>query len=158
MGLDFLGRVSCLGVCAVIKERQRTPPVFKTALLNKARELGIDKYTTHASGKIISTELLKQIVINRLHQRQGGCCAICDMKISAVPGSLKDRRMRAHLDHDHETGVIRGLLCGHCNLLIGFGQESRRVLEQAIFYLFKHSKNKRNLVKENIFGPDSKGV
>lgn len=37
---------------------------------------------------------------------QGGKCALCD----ATP---KSRRL--HVDHDHATGVVRGLLCHKCN-------------------------------------------
>ena len=37
---------------------------------------------------------------------QGGVCAIC-----GNPPKVK----RLHVDHDHATGVIRGLLCHRCN-------------------------------------------
>lgn len=39
-------------------------------------------------------------------ERQGGGCAIC----GATP---KTRRL--HVDHDHRTGGVRGLLCHRCN-------------------------------------------
>lgn len=38
--------------------------------------------------------------------RQGGHCALC-------PSEPKARRL--HVDHDHETGQVRGLLCHRCN-------------------------------------------
>jgi hypothetical protein len=37
---------------------------------------------------------------------QGGGCAICDHP---------PRTRRLHVDHDHKTGEIRGLLCHRCN-------------------------------------------
>lgn len=37
---------------------------------------------------------------------QGGHCAVC-------PGKPKTRRL--HIDHDHATGKVRGLLCYSCN-------------------------------------------
>ena len=37
---------------------------------------------------------------------QEGRCAICGI-------SLEDRQI--HVDHDHKTGLVRGLLCWHCN-------------------------------------------
>lgn len=39
-------------------------------------------------------------------EEQGGHCALCD----ALP-----KRMKLHTDHDHKTGLIRGLLCFRCN-------------------------------------------
>ena len=39
-------------------------------------------------------------------ERQGGHCALC-------PATPKTRRL--HVDHDHKTGEVRGLLCHRCN-------------------------------------------
>ena len=44
---------------------------------------------------------------NELHTEQRGKCAIC-----GTPKSVEE----LHLDHDHETGKLRGLLCKNCNL------------------------------------------
>ena len=42
----------------------------------------------------------------RLLEAQGGHCALC-------PNTPKTRRL--HVDHDHATGEVRGLLCYVCN-------------------------------------------
>ena len=42
----------------------------------------------------------------RLLEAQGGHCALC-------PSTPKTRRL--HVDHDHKTGTVRGLLCHRCN-------------------------------------------
>ena len=42
----------------------------------------------------------------------GGCCEICGDHLSESPTALA-------VDHDHETGEVRGLLCRGCNLGIG---------------------------------------
>src|SRR4051795_11454211 len=42
----------------------------------------------------------------RLLDAQGGHCALC-------PNTPKTRRL--HVDHDHATGRVRGLLCYRCN-------------------------------------------
>jgi len=56
-------------------------------------------------------------------------CKICR---GDVPGGPWNRFV---VDHDHQTGAIRGLLCAHCNLGLGlFGDDPRR-LEQAAEYL-----------------------
>ena len=59
---------------------------------------------------------------------QRGVCAICS---SGVPGGTG----RFHVDHDHATGIIRGLLCSACNTGIGQLKERIDVLERAIDYL-----------------------
>jgi Recombination endonuclease VII len=47
----------------------------------------------------------------------GGICPIC-------LSDFKDRR-DTHLDHDHATGQIRGLLCGSCNRKLGWYEKHR---------------------------------
>lgn len=41
-------------------------------------------------------------------------------------------------DHNHETGIVRSLLCDNCNLMIGHAQESIEILMKAMKYLEKH--------------------
>lgn len=61
---------------------------------------------------------------------QGGCCALC-------PATAADERgHRLHVDHDHATGAVRGLLCGSCNRGIGyFGDDPVRLLKAADYLL-----------------------
>jgi len=60
--------------------------------------------------------------------RQDGGCAIC--------GSREDTKdYRLPVDHNHETGKIRGLLCHRCNLAIGQFQDDVDLLRKAIKYL-----------------------
>lgn len=59
---------------------------------------------------------------------QNGCCAICGQ-----PLPLK--RQHQHVDHCHQTGRVRGVLCQHCNVLLGFARENPRTLGRAIAYL-----------------------
>jgi hypothetical protein len=65
-----------------------------------------------------------------LLEAQGGVCAIC--------GNSEQKRQLA-IDHDHETGEIRGLLCDRCNPMLGYAQDDIAVLEAAIAYLKKHA-------------------
>jgi hypothetical protein len=60
---------------------------------------------------------------------QSGRCAICNLPFGPRP-------MEPHVDHDHATDRIRGLLCKPCNHGIGFLRESRANFEAAIAYLF----------------------
>ena len=58
---------------------------------------------------------------------QAGRCAIC--------GSVFKSDKDTHIDHDHATGEVRGLLCANCNRLLGAAKESPEVLVHAISYL-----------------------
>lgn len=59
--------------------------------------------------------------------RQGGGCGICK-------GGTKGRG-RFHVDHCHETGQVRGLLCAKCNILLGHANDDTKLLRAAIGYL-----------------------
>lgn len=64
---------------------------------------------------------------DRLYRLQGGRCAIC---------RNQSRTIRFAVDHDHQTGDVRGLLCKRCNHdLLGGGHDSIDLLWRAIGYL-----------------------
>lgn len=60
--------------------------------------------------------------------KQNGLCKICGKKCSLV------------IDHDHETGQIRGLLCDRCNLGLGNFKDNPLLLINAIEYIKKYGK------------------
>lgn len=64
-----------------------------------------------------------------MYEHQGGKCAICRKESTSS---------MLHVDHDHETGVIRGLLCRGCNVLLGHCSESIETLTSAIAYIERH--------------------
>ena len=70
---------------------------------------------------------------DRLLAEQEGVCAVCQGPHVGSGG-------RFHVDHDHETGVVRGLLCGPCNTGLGQFKDSSLVLSQAMNYLRKFGK------------------
>ena len=57
--------------------------------------------------------------------KQENLCAICR--------SETDKNW--HLDHDHATGKVRGILCGNCNLMLGHSKDNQDILSSAINYL-----------------------
>lgn len=65
-----------------------------------------------------------------LLSKQEGKCAIC----KNVPKEDKLKRT-FHIDHCHSTGIVRGLLCSHCNLMLGFAKDNSEILKEAIVYL-----------------------
>jgi len=72
---------------------------------------------------------------DNLFELQGRVCAICGEPETAKHQSGNIKRLC--VDHDHETGKIRGLLCHRCNLGIGMLKDSPRILSSAIAYLEK---------------------
>jgi hypothetical protein len=67
---------------------------------------------------------------NALLKLQKNKCAICGVD------STKLRR-RLDVDHDHNTGTIRGLLCNRCNQAIGLLGENKKNLTNALRYMEK---------------------
>jgi hypothetical protein len=62
-----------------------------------------------------------------LLEGQGGGCAIC--------GCVPEREASFHLDHDHLTGDIRGILCLSCNQALGHFRDDAGLLERAAVYV-----------------------
>ncbi len=58
---------------------------------------------------------------------QYGGCLLC--------GDPPPENGSLHVDHDHETGEVRGLLCVSCNNALGAFKESSEILQRAIAYL-----------------------
>jgi hypothetical protein len=61
---------------------------------------------------------------------QGGRCAICRRE--------PNPKISLHVDHDHETGTVRGLLCVRCNNGIALFDEDHEVLRDIAHYLDAH--------------------
>lgn len=60
--------------------------------------------------------------------QQNGVCAICGTTDTGRAGVF-------HVDHCHQSGAVRGLLCNKCNTGLGMFRESAIVLEKALCYM-----------------------
>ena len=67
---------------------------------------------------------------DQIFKAQNGKCAIC--------GDGRSKRLALAIDHDHETGEIRGLLCRHCNVGLGHFKDESSRLWKAFQYLVLH--------------------
>jgi len=74
------------------------------------------------------TYRLNQTKYIKMFRDQSYACAICKTEVNPFT-------LHAHVDHDHRTGKVRGILCRHCNLGIGHFRENTGALENAIRYL-----------------------
>lgn len=66
---------------------------------------------------------------------QDGCCAICKGKEIAKNGKVT----WLPVDHDHGTGVVRGLLCTNCNHMLGKAKDNPAILRAGADYLDRHA-------------------
>ncbi len=73
---------------------------------------------------------------NEMFATQKGMCAICGTHQSEL------KKLFA-VDHDHETGNVRGLLCQKCNTAIAFLKDDAEIMENAIVYLNKRKVRKK---------------
>ena len=65
----------------------------------------------------------------KLLDKQDNKCAICGATEST------GRSSKLYVDHDHETGEVRGLLCNHCNAGLGMFRDNIEALKAAVEYL-----------------------
>lgn len=102
-----------------VREHQRRfrdsqPDYNHTRNLQRRYGLSVDEYQT-------------------LLANQNFSCPICEVEISDTI-EYKGKRPVA-VDHNHETGDVRGILCSMCNLMLGHARENTSILYRAIVYL-----------------------
>jgi hypothetical protein len=68
---------------------------------------------------------------------QGGVCAICGKSESGIVRRGHASAVRMSVDHCHDSGRVRGLLCNRCNRAVGLFGDDPIVLRRAISYLLK---------------------
>lgn len=94
------------------------------------------------------------VVRARLLAAQGGRCAICSLPVK-----------RDCLDHDHDTGAVRGVCCSGCNALLGklennhkrYGVQNLAAFANGVAaYLAKHSINLTGYLHPTHRSPEEK--
>lgn len=74
---------------------------------------------------------ITEVTYTTMLSKQNNKCAIC--------GDVESSGRRLAIDHDHETGKVRALLCSKCNRGLGFFRDSAYLLKKASEYLNEHS-------------------
>lgn len=70
--------------------------------------------------------------VSEMHEAQNNLCAICGEEGFKMAEHHKSKLV---VDHCHETGNVRGLLCHNCNRALGLLKDKVSVLRKAIEYL-----------------------
>ena len=120
------------------KQRRRDKD-RRAANLDKYRERARQRYARDPDAKT-SRDMKSKYGIdletyNQILDAQGGVCDICGLPETA---KLKGKVKRLAIDHCHETGEIRALLCQSCNTMLGRAKDSPDLLRKAADYLESH--------------------
>jgi hypothetical protein len=113
--------------CGCLQRRRgKDSPQFKHGLSQNRQSAAYKKYQRECFDKCRYG--LEPGVKQAVLKAQDGKCAICGYKFGQKIGD-------AHVDHDHKTGKVRGLLCSHCNRGLGYFRDKAVTLSRAAFYL-----------------------
>ena len=74
---------------------------------------------------------------------QKGLCAICEKPEQLARGN---EIRRLSLDHNHTTKALRGLLCGNCNMAVGYFCDDPSIMRKAAAYIEKYADQAPNVV------------
>lgn len=137
------GRYSYCKPCALLKQREwrakniehareRDNQRRRAAYMRDWRERNKGNRPEHAALRIARTYGLSIEEYWKRLDDQNRCCAICGQReVWAQNGKTK----RLSVDHDHETGAVRGFLCGRCNSGLGYFRDDPEMLKAAAAYL-----------------------
>lgn len=102
--------------------------------LNKAwREANPQRVVDHDRNRKLKKYGLTVDDYEALLRGQGGVCAIC--LESPQPTAGPNRNGILFVDHCHDTGKVRGLLCQKCNTAIGYLRDDPEITARASAYL-----------------------
>lgn len=80
--------------------------------------------------------LISEAHYQQLVEDQNNRCAICGQPENRTHPD--GRPYRLAIDHDHDTSLVRGLLCTRCNQGLGYFADSIDLLASAVLYLTEH--------------------
>jgi hypothetical protein len=113
--------------------------LVSSGLLVRIREKALKKVSKYEGLSYKSDEYRRACAINHhygisydqlleLYKKCNNRCSICGIEEKDIKGKL-------HVDHCHDTGKIRGLLCKNCNVALGHFKDNVDLLKKAINYL-----------------------
>jgi hypothetical protein len=144
----------CTGYCKSCNAKIHLKKNFEELITKKCktckRDLDISNFSFTGSNfyrsSCITCSNLKSVFnisytdYTSILNKQNNVCAICKLSEKAFDKKGKVRNLA--VDHDHDTGNVRGLLCTNCNTALGHLKDNINILYNAIKYLKKYDKNK----------------
>lgn len=112
------------------RNKKRKEWALRNPEKNKASYLRWHKENKHRdrNNRLLREYGITLEMFNDIFASQNHSCAIC---LSTHSGNGRG----FHIDHDHLTGNVRGILCHHCNTMIGLAKDNKEILSNAINYL-----------------------
>lgn len=114
---------------------ERTKPTAEFPERGSLGYVDLDRYFTCLACRRLAPRLrqygITAVEFYRLYEEQEHACGSC-RKPAPVPEEL-------HIDHCHDTDVVRGLLCAMCNQGIGMLGDTLEAVERAAAYLRSHA-------------------
>lgn len=107
----------------------------KESIKVKQRIRNAETKESRRYGKLMQGYSLSVSQWLKMYDAQMGCCSICGKNGKSISDISAKREEILHVDHCHESGKVRGLLCGYCNTALGLFGDSVKSLENAINYL-----------------------
>lgn len=71
-----------------------------------------------------------------MYEAQERRCGVCAYEFDRT----KQGQFYPHIDHDHATGIVRGLLCSRCNTALGLLRDNPAILTLARLYLLNYAR------------------
>lgn len=101
--------------CCIACDKQRTSGSIRARHIKSKYGLTIEEY-------------------NALLQAQGNVCAACKYPFTYIRNGKPESY---HVDHDHKTDKVRGLLCGDCNRALGYLKDDPERIKGLLEYVLK---------------------
>jgi len=106
--------------------------IYKSCYCTSCRKARSKKYREKRPYSWIQTRYkLSKEEAKYWYERSKTSCEICGI-------AWKEGSEALCVDHDHITGEVRGILCKHCNHVLGHSRDSVEILSRAKIYLQVH--------------------
>lgn len=125
-------KVNTAAYCRAYK--QRHPEKFTAEYRREGRKKYAEKHREkirefHKHYSRLRNYGLTPEAYDQMLKSQDGACAVCSKTLGTRP----------HVDHDHVTGKVRGILCARCNSGLGHIDRREEWLKKAQAYLAAHT-------------------
>jgi hypothetical protein len=142
------GRKPACRTCESIQNRARAEK-FKKIGGNPVRKLWMENNKDKLKNRLLKKYYNITIEeYNRLLKLQGGVCDACGQ--AEVKTSRTGKVFDLAVDHCHNTGKVRGLLCSRCNTTLGKYQDDDELILKLALYIKRHREKYLGNLKSDI--------